>query len=73
MEIDMPLDEGFSGEDDKEEEDDDGKDDDEAERLLRWRMVEGEKDIPSGSPLPHDTTTDQRVEDLHRILDESTT
>lgn len=62
MEVDIPWDEGVNGGEGAKEEEDDGGDDDEAidvvERLLRWSMVEGEEEISSGSPLPHDATTD---------------
>lgn len=74
--MDVPQDKGVSGEEVTKEEDDDGGDDDamdEAERLLRWRMVEGEEDVPSTSSFPHDATIDQRVGDLQRRLDESVT
>lgn len=61
MDVDVPQDEGVGGEEVAEEEDDDGRDDDEAmdgsKRLLRWRMVEGEDEIPFSSPLTHDTMT----------------
>lgn len=68
--MDVPLDEGVGGEDAAE--DDDKHDDttDEAERLLRFRMVEGDEEIPSSSALPYDATIDHRVEDRQR-LDES--
>lgn len=53
--------------------DDDEEDDamDEAERLLRWKMVEGEEEILSTSGFPQDATTNQRVADLQQRLDDS--
>lgn len=53
--------------------DDDEEDDamDDAERLLRWQMVEGEEEIPPTSGLPSDATIDQRVVDLQQRLDDS--
>lgn len=45
--MDVPQDEGVSDEEVVEEDEDDDDAMDEAERLLRWRMVEGEEEIPS--------------------------
>lgn len=50
--MDVPLDEGVGGEDAAKDDDEDDDTMDEADRLLRWRMVEGEEGIPSSSTLP---------------------